>query len=501
MQLEPLDAVDRVEHAPHASAPSTATRSVSRSSSAWPPTIRRRRRERLASAKNSSSVSPPDARLQLPPRCPRRRRGRGRSPRSGRRAGRPPRGTAWSAGRSSPPRRARSPRPTRRGGCAGRARSSARRGTAPAGGRRGSSRCRAGAASRRSRSATRRSAASTRSNRSSSSAARARGTRRRRAIIRRFSAPVEQVVDGGLLGGEADRGADGVRVVDDVVSGDAGGAAVGREQRGEDPDGRRLAGAVRAEQREHLAGLDGEVEPVEDARRAERLRKALRLDCVCHTQKCMAYTSLDGKGSERRPRRGRRDRARRRGRARRGLDGARGRAARVHDDVALPARREQGGARVADARRRARPGPGVRDARTGAPVWSAGRASSAPCCCGIRGASTSRSRARSRPSARSRGSTAGSRRWTRPACTRASRPTSSCCSTATCSGPCGWRSRWPPRRRSRWSPSAFDLDALPFLRGAIESGAFEDEYTDDENFQSGLDRVLDGIGVLIARRA
>ena len=50
-------------------------------------------------------------------------------------------------------------------------------------------------------------------------------------------------------------------------------------------------------------------------------------------------------------------------------------------------------------------------------------------------------------------------------------------------------------------PPAFDLDALPFLRGALESGAFEDEYTDDENFQSGLDRVLDGIGVLIARRA
>jgi len=50
-------------------------------------------------------------------------------------------------------------------------------------------------------------------------------------------------------------------------------------------------------------------------------------------------------------------------------------------------------------------------------------------------------------------------------------------------------------------PGAFDLDALPFLRGALESGAFEDSYTDDENFQSGLDRVLDGFGVLIERRA
>ncbi len=50
-------------------------------------------------------------------------------------------------------------------------------------------------------------------------------------------------------------------------------------------------------------------------------------------------------------------------------------------------------------------------------------------------------------------------------------------------------------------PPAFDLDALPFVRAAIETGAFEDDYTDDENFHSGLDRVLDGIGVLITRRA
>jgi len=50
-------------------------------------------------------------------------------------------------------------------------------------------------------------------------------------------------------------------------------------------------------------------------------------------------------------------------------------------------------------------------------------------------------------------------------------------------------------------PAQLDLDALPYVRAAWEMGAFEDSYTDDENFQSGLDRVLDGIGVLIARRA
>jgi AcrR family transcriptional regulator len=50
-------------------------------------------------------------------------------------------------------------------------------------------------------------------------------------------------------------------------------------------------------------------------------------------------------------------------------------------------------------------------------------------------------------------------------------------------------------------PEEFDLEALPFLRRVLEAGGFEDEYTNEENFQSGLDRVLDGIGVLIARRA
>jgi AcrR family transcriptional regulator len=50
-------------------------------------------------------------------------------------------------------------------------------------------------------------------------------------------------------------------------------------------------------------------------------------------------------------------------------------------------------------------------------------------------------------------------------------------------------------------PVDVDLEALPFLRRTLESGGFEDEYTNEENFQSGLDRVLDGIGVLIARRA
>jgi hypothetical protein len=50
-------------------------------------------------------------------------------------------------------------------------------------------------------------------------------------------------------------------------------------------------------------------------------------------------------------------------------------------------------------------------------------------------------------------------------------------------------------------PAGVDLDALPFVRRTLESGGFEDEFTDEQNFQSGLDRVLDGIGVFVARRA
>ena len=70
-----------------------------------------------------------DLRLQLGRRAARDDACRGRSPRSRWRAGRPRPGTASSAARSCPRRRARAPSPRRRPGCAGRGRSSARRGT------------------------------------------------------------------------------------------------------------------------------------------------------------------------------------------------------------------------------------------------------------------------------------------------------------------------------------------------------------------------------------
>ncbi|MDA0180448.1 TetR/AcrR family transcriptional regulator [Solirubrobacter phytolaccae] len=49
-------------------------------------------------------------------------------------------------------------------------------------------------------------------------------------------------------------------------------------------------------------------------------------------------------------------------------------------------------------------------------------------------------------------------------------------------------------------PPQHDLSEFPYVQRALAAGQFEDDMSPDENFQSGLDRVLDGIGVLIARR-
>ena len=80
-------------------------------------------------------------------------------------------------------------------------------------------------------------------------------------------------VDPRVLRDVADRAAHGVRVARDVVAGDHRPSLVGHRQGDEDPDGRRLARAVRAEQAEHLTLRDGEAEPVE---RLDALRIGLR---------------------------------------------------------------------------------------------------------------------------------------------------------------------------------------------------------------------------------
>jgi hypothetical protein len=86
----------------------------------------------------------------------------------------------------------------------------------------------------------------------------------------------EQVVDRRELPGHPDRRADRVGLGSHVMAGDAHVAAVSGEQRGEDLDGGRLAGAVGAEQREDRALGDVQVDPFEDRLVAEGLAQS---DC------------------------------------------------------------------------------------------------------------------------------------------------------------------------------------------------------------------------------
>jgi len=75
----------------------------------------------------------------------------------------------------------------------------------------------------------------------------------------------EVLVDRGVLTGEPDDAPDLVGLLHDVVPQDGGRPRVGLEDGGEDPHRRRLAGAVRAQQAQHGAGLDLERHAVEGA--------------------------------------------------------------------------------------------------------------------------------------------------------------------------------------------------------------------------------------------
>jgi AcrR family transcriptional regulator len=50
-------------------------------------------------------------------------------------------------------------------------------------------------------------------------------------------------------------------------------------------------------------------------------------------------------------------------------------------------------------------------------------------------------------------------------------------------------------------PTGFDMSAYPSLGRAVAGGIFEDGTTPDDDFAFGLDRVLDGIAVLVERTA
>jgi hypothetical protein len=81
----------------------------------------------------------------------------------------------------------------------------------------------------------------------------------------------------GELTGQADRAAHRLRLADHVATGHPGRATVRRLQRGQDPHGRRLAGAVGPEQGEHRSAGDGELDPRQHRLRPVRLAQAGRL--------------------------------------------------------------------------------------------------------------------------------------------------------------------------------------------------------------------------------
>src|SRR6188472_1500737 len=88
----------------------------------------------------------------------------------------------------------------------------------------------------------------------------------------------EVLVDGGVLSGQADRLADTSAFTDDVEARDAGGASVRPQERGQNPYGGRLPGAVRAEQAEDAAGLGAQIDAAGRLDLAVALAQTLRLD-------------------------------------------------------------------------------------------------------------------------------------------------------------------------------------------------------------------------------
>ena len=86
----------------------------------------------------------------------------------------------------------------------------------------------------------------------------------------------QQLVHRRELPGHPDRRTHPVRIGVHIVAGDARLAGVGWDQGGQDPHDRRLAGAVRAQQSEHGALGDGQLDAVEHRSPAKGLATVLR---------------------------------------------------------------------------------------------------------------------------------------------------------------------------------------------------------------------------------
>jgi hypothetical protein len=112
----------------------------------------------------------------------------------------------------------------------------------------------------------------------------------------------QQLVPRRELACDPDRGPHSIRIADHVVTGHAHLAGVGRNQRRQDPHDRRLAGAVRPEQREDRARRDLEVDSVEDDLAAERLPQTRGLTAL-RALDAIAFMTLPPR-ARRRPRGG-----------------------------------------------------------------------------------------------------------------------------------------------------------------------------------------------------
>ena len=145
-----------------------------------------------------------------------------------------------------------------------------------------------------------RSAASTSPNDSSSSAARSCAF----ALRMRPSRPDEDqvlaagqvLVDRRELAGQPDDAAHELRLADDVEPGDGRVTAVGLQQRRQDADRRRLAGAVRAEQPDERGLGHGEVDALQRGEVTEPLDESLGDDPVHESlklQHCVGYSVME----------------------------------------------------------------------------------------------------------------------------------------------------------------------------------------------------------------
>ena len=86
------------------------------------------------------------------------------------------------------------------------------------------------------------------------------------------------VVHAEVVGHVADARAHADRVVRDAVAVDGAFAGGGPEQRGEEANRRALAGAVGADEAEHLAGLDLEIQVLDGDEFAVLLAEVLQFD-------------------------------------------------------------------------------------------------------------------------------------------------------------------------------------------------------------------------------